>query len=72
MGFKIYYKFYYNYNTCHQYKIINETNIENAKIKFFNFINEKYCKPARIEIIKIEKIIDNRIYEIERGGKNND
>lgn len=67
MKFKFYFNLQVSNNIYKYYMIINETNLENAKIKFFNYINKNYCKPSRIELVKIEKIIGNNIYDLKVG-----
>ena len=70
MKFKFYYKAYIMNNEYKYYKIINETNLEKAKLKFSEFINKRYEKTTKIKVIKIEKIDNNKIYEVKEGEEN--
>lgn len=56
MEFKIYYNAEISNNIYNYYNVIKATNIEEAKEKFIKKIKEYYCKPAKIEIVKICEI----------------
>lgn len=65
--YKFYYKMYVNNNEYKYYKKINVLNIEEAYKQFLNYINSRYIKPSKIELIRVERIINNKIYEVKEG-----
>lgn len=67
--FKFYYKVFIKGIFYKYYKIIIAKDLKSAKNEFLNFINLKYDISIKLQIVKIEKIENNKIYDLKVGEK---
>lgn len=67
MKFKFYYELEISNNIYRYYKIINSSNLEKAKEKFLDYINNKYEKPAKINVKMIHRLIEKKVIDEGEG-----
>lgn len=67
MKFKFYYQLEISNNIYRYYKILSSPNLEKAKEKFLEYINNKYEKPAKINVKMIHRLVDKKVIDEKEG-----
>ena len=67
MKFKFYYELEISNNIYSYYKILSGSNLENAKDKFLEYVNNKYEKPAKINVKMIHRLVEKKVIDEGEG-----
>lgn len=67
MKFKFYYELEISNNIYRYYKILSGSNLEKAKEKFLEYTNNKYEKPAKINVKMIHRLVEKKVIDEGEG-----